>query len=187
MHLFNQAIVVSLATTNNGISIDKVNTNVSPSAYLGQTRPPEVHKLPFNFYSELPFTYPNKGMKNVGWVDFMLFSSQFSFPPVFLENCSDKISVNCPFIRYHLSLIVFVCSFILYSFLCFDRVQEIRQKKEKEKKNNTNDKSFLSLSNKSFCFTTRFRVVLSFYKCAVLSLFFVFHCVCRLYLNIRAA
>ncbi|XP_003699075.2 neither inactivation nor afterpotential protein C-like [Apis florea] len=67
VHLFNQAIVVSLATTNNGISIDKVNTNVSPSAYLGQTRPPEVHKLPFNFYSELPFTYPNKGMKNVGY------------------------------------------------------------------------------------------------------------------------
>lgn len=97
MHLFNQAIVVSLVTTNKGISIDKVNTNVSPSTYLGQTRPPEVHKLPFNFYSELPFTYPNKGIKNVGWVDFMLFSSQFSFP-LFLENCSDKVNVN-PFIR----------------------------------------------------------------------------------------
>ncbi|XP_043799289.1 neither inactivation nor afterpotential protein C isoform X4 [Apis laboriosa] len=67
VHLFNQAIIVSLVTTNKEISIDKVNTNISPSTYLGQMRLPEVHKLPFNFNSELPFTYSNKGMKNVGY------------------------------------------------------------------------------------------------------------------------
>lgn len=66
MHLFNQAIIVSLATTNKEISIDKVNTNISPSTYLGQMKLPEVHKLPFNFNSELAFTYSNKGIKNVG-------------------------------------------------------------------------------------------------------------------------
>ena len=50
VHLFNQAIVASLTTTNEQISIDRVDTNVSTSAYLGQLKPPQVHKLPFNFH-----------------------------------------------------------------------------------------------------------------------------------------
>ncbi|XP_017799206.1 PREDICTED: neither inactivation nor afterpotential protein C [Habropoda laboriosa] len=66
VHLFNQAIVSSLATTNDQISIDKVNPNVTVSAYLGQMKPPQVHKLPFNFYHELPFPSAKGGMRNLG-------------------------------------------------------------------------------------------------------------------------
>ncbi|XP_071862177.1 STKc_myosinIII_N_like and MYSc_Myo21 domain-containing protein ninaC isoform X2 [Bombus fervidus] len=66
VHLFNQAIVASLTTTNEQISIDRVDTNVSTSAYLGQLKPPQVHKLPFNFHQELPFPDMKRGMGGVG-------------------------------------------------------------------------------------------------------------------------
>ncbi|XP_012245016.1 neither inactivation nor afterpotential protein C isoform X1 [Bombus impatiens] len=66
VHLFNQAIVASLTTTNEQISIDRVDTNVSTSAYLGQLKPPQVHKLPFNFHQELPFPDTKSGMRGVG-------------------------------------------------------------------------------------------------------------------------
>nr|XP_034173064.1 neither inactivation nor afterpotential protein C isoform X2 [Osmia lignaria] len=62
VHLFNQAIVGSLTQTNNQISLDKVEPNVSASVYLGHMRPPEVHKLPFNFYNELPIPDSSMGM-----------------------------------------------------------------------------------------------------------------------------
>ncbi|XP_076279257.1 STKc_myosinIII_N_like and MYSc_Myo21 domain-containing protein ninaC isoform X3 [Lasioglossum baleicum] len=56
VHLFNQAIVATLGKTNERtVSLDRIDTNVSPQSYLGQMKPPQVHKLPFNFYSELPF------------------------------------------------------------------------------------------------------------------------------------
>ncbi|XP_076302995.1 LOW QUALITY PROTEIN: neither inactivation nor afterpotential protein C-like, partial [Lasioglossum baleicum] len=55
VHLFNQAMIASLTATNDQISIDKVDSNISSSAYLGQLKPPQVHKLPFNFYHEFPF------------------------------------------------------------------------------------------------------------------------------------
>ncbi|XP_043256772.1 neither inactivation nor afterpotential protein C isoform X3 [Colletes gigas] len=56
VHLFNQAIVASLDATSERASLDKVNQNVSKLDFLGYTRPPQVHKLPFNFYLELPFS-----------------------------------------------------------------------------------------------------------------------------------
>ncbi|OAD59027.1 Neither inactivation nor afterpotential protein C [Eufriesea mexicana] len=55
VHLFNQAMIASLTATNDQISIDKVDSNISSSAYLGQLKPPQVHKLPFNFYHDFPF------------------------------------------------------------------------------------------------------------------------------------
>ncbi|XP_076658174.1 STKc_myosinIII_N_like and MYSc_Myo21 domain-containing protein ninaC isoform X2 [Halictus rubicundus] len=56
VHLFNQAIVATLEATNERtVSLGRIDTNVSPQSYLGQMKPPQVHKLPFNFYSELPF------------------------------------------------------------------------------------------------------------------------------------
>ncbi|XP_054006011.1 neither inactivation nor afterpotential protein C isoform X2 [Hylaeus anthracinus] len=68
VHLFNHAIVASLDATSEQISIDKVNSNVSPLTFLGHTKPPEVHKLPFNFNCDLPFpnTKSSGGMKALG-------------------------------------------------------------------------------------------------------------------------
>ncbi|XP_076669129.1 STKc_myosinIII_N_like and MYSc_Myo21 domain-containing protein ninaC isoform X3 [Andrena cerasifolii] len=68
VHLFNQAIVASMDTTSGQVSLDKVDQNVSPLAFLGQTKPPQVHKLPFNFYNELPFLdmKSSRQMKGVG-------------------------------------------------------------------------------------------------------------------------
>lgn len=68
VHLFNQAIVASMDTTNGQVSLGKVDQNVSPLAFLGQMKPPQVHKLPFNFYNELPFLdmKSSRGMRGVG-------------------------------------------------------------------------------------------------------------------------
>ncbi|XP_017875428.1 neither inactivation nor afterpotential protein C isoform X2 [Ceratina calcarata] len=66
VHLFNQAIVTSLAATNDQVSLGEVNSNVTSSAYLGQMKPPQVHKLPFNFHNELPFPDMRRGMKGLG-------------------------------------------------------------------------------------------------------------------------
>ncbi|XP_076245850.1 STKc_myosinIII_N_like and MYSc_Myo21 domain-containing protein ninaC [Calliopsis andreniformis] len=70
VHLFNQAAVAALVGTNEQTFLDKIDTNVSKSAYLGPMKPPQVHKLPFNFYNELPFpdTRRSRGMKGVGSV-----------------------------------------------------------------------------------------------------------------------
>ncbi|XP_076635717.1 STKc_myosinIII_N_like and MYSc_Myo21 domain-containing protein ninaC isoform X3 [Colletes latitarsis] len=68
VHLFNQAIVASLDATSEQASLDKVNKNVSKLDFLGDARPPQVHKLPFNFYLELPFSNlkSTSGMKGLG-------------------------------------------------------------------------------------------------------------------------
>ncbi|XP_076750741.1 STKc_myosinIII_N_like and MYSc_Myo21 domain-containing protein ninaC isoform X1 [Xylocopa sonorina] len=66
VHLFNQAIVASLEATNEQISIDRVDPNIPATAYLGQTKPPQVHKLPFNFYNELPFLSTSTERRGVG-------------------------------------------------------------------------------------------------------------------------
>ncbi|XP_076230734.1 STKc_myosinIII_N_like and MYSc_Myo21 domain-containing protein ninaC isoform X2 [Nomia melanderi] len=69
VHLFNQAMIATLEATNeHGVSLDRIDPNVSPLSYLGQMKPPQVHKLPFNFYSELPYfdMKSTRGMKGLG-------------------------------------------------------------------------------------------------------------------------
>ncbi|KAG7201550.1 hypothetical protein KM043_004299 [Ampulex compressa] len=55
VHLFNQAIVGVLETTNERIPLERVETGANASAYLGQAKPPQVHKLPFDMHQELPY------------------------------------------------------------------------------------------------------------------------------------
>ncbi|XP_015432915.1 PREDICTED: neither inactivation nor afterpotential protein C [Dufourea novaeangliae] len=68
VHLFNQAIVATLDATNEHVSINQIDPNVSSLSYLGQLKPPQVHKLPFNFYNELPFLdmKSSRKLKGVG-------------------------------------------------------------------------------------------------------------------------
>ncbi|XP_012289083.1 neither inactivation nor afterpotential protein C [Orussus abietinus] len=55
VHLFNQAIVGTLQGTNERVPLERIDPGVKASSYLGQTRPPQVHKLPFDMHQELPF------------------------------------------------------------------------------------------------------------------------------------
>ncbi|XP_033328921.2 STKc_myosinIII_N_like and MYSc_Myo21 domain-containing protein ninaC isoform X1 [Megalopta genalis] len=56
VHLFNQATIATLEVMNDEmVPLDRIDTNISPQSYLGQMKPPQVHKLPFNFYNELPY------------------------------------------------------------------------------------------------------------------------------------
>ncbi|KAK2587108.1 hypothetical protein KPH14_002873 [Odynerus spinipes] len=72
VHLFNQAIAGTLESTNERVPLEKIDPGIKASAYLGQTKPPQVHKLPFDFYHELPYfdtTYmsdPTKKKRNTG-------------------------------------------------------------------------------------------------------------------------
>ncbi|XP_076177941.1 STKc_myosinIII_N_like and MYSc_Myo21 domain-containing protein ninaC [Ptiloglossa arizonensis] len=68
VHLFNQAIVVSLDAKSENVSMDKIDPNESPNSFLGPMKPPQVHKLPFNFDYELPFSKLKKPpeMKDIG-------------------------------------------------------------------------------------------------------------------------
>ncbi|XP_078049671.1 STKc_myosinIII_N_like and MYSc_Myo21 domain-containing protein ninaC isoform X2 [Augochlora pura] len=69
VHLFNQATIATLETLNDQtVSLDRIDTNVTPQSYLGQMKPPQVHKLPFNFYNELPYfdMKSTRGKKGLG-------------------------------------------------------------------------------------------------------------------------
>ncbi|XP_066595242.1 neither inactivation nor afterpotential protein C isoform X2 [Prorops nasuta] len=54
VHLYNQAIVGALESTNERIPLERIDPGVKRSAYLGQLPPPQVHKLPFSFQHDLP-------------------------------------------------------------------------------------------------------------------------------------
>ncbi|KAI4482907.1 hypothetical protein M0802_013616 [Mischocyttarus mexicanus] len=55
VHLFNQAIAGTLEVTNERIPLDKIDPGIKASAYIGQMKPPQVHKLPFDIYREMPY------------------------------------------------------------------------------------------------------------------------------------
>ncbi|XP_016842665.1 neither inactivation nor afterpotential protein C isoform X2 [Nasonia vitripennis] len=55
VHLYNQAVVGALQTSNERVPLERIEPHDNPDAFLGPSRPPDVHKLPFNIHSELPF------------------------------------------------------------------------------------------------------------------------------------
>ncbi|XP_043670504.1 neither inactivation nor afterpotential protein C isoform X3 [Vespula pensylvanica] len=63
VHLFNQATAGTLEATNERIPLDKIDPGIKASAYLGQMKPPQVHKLPFDIYHEMPY-FDTSYMKN---------------------------------------------------------------------------------------------------------------------------
>lgn len=66
MHLFNQSLAAKLQTTIERVPLEKIDPGMKKTAYLGQTIPPQVHKLPFDFRQELPYfdtTYMNDPSK----------------------------------------------------------------------------------------------------------------------------
>ncbi|XP_015178392.1 PREDICTED: neither inactivation nor afterpotential protein C isoform X1 [Polistes dominula] len=65
VHLYNQAIAVTLEATNERIPLDKIDPNIKASSYIGQTKPPQVNKLPFDIYREMPY-FDTSYMSNTG-------------------------------------------------------------------------------------------------------------------------
>ncbi|XP_046822294.1 neither inactivation nor afterpotential protein C isoform X5 [Vespa crabro] len=55
VHLFNQAIAGTLEATNERVPLDKIDPGIKASTYLGQMKPPQVHKLPFDIYHDMPY------------------------------------------------------------------------------------------------------------------------------------
>lgn len=48
-------MVGAVQASNERIALERVDPGTQPELFFGPSRPPEVHKLPFDMYSELPF------------------------------------------------------------------------------------------------------------------------------------
>ncbi|XP_058802662.1 neither inactivation nor afterpotential protein C [Phymastichus coffea] len=55
VHLYNQAVVGAVQASNERVPLERIDPHANPATFLGPVRPPEVHKLPFDVHSELPF------------------------------------------------------------------------------------------------------------------------------------
>ncbi|XP_011500567.1 PREDICTED: neither inactivation nor afterpotential protein C [Ceratosolen solmsi marchali] len=55
VHLYNQATVGALQMSNERVPLERIDPHENPDAFLGPAPLLTVHKLPFNFHTELPF------------------------------------------------------------------------------------------------------------------------------------
>ncbi|XP_015610405.1 neither inactivation nor afterpotential protein C isoform X2 [Cephus cinctus] len=55
VHLYNQATVGVLRMNIDRVPLERVEPGIKVSSYLGNRRPPQVHKLPFDIRQEMPF------------------------------------------------------------------------------------------------------------------------------------
>lgn len=55
VHLYNQSIVAALTKMNEHVSLEKINPNAKIDTYIGEVKPPQVYKLPFNMQQEFPY------------------------------------------------------------------------------------------------------------------------------------
>ncbi|XP_043288364.1 neither inactivation nor afterpotential protein C isoform X2 [Venturia canescens] len=55
VHLYSQALQANLQTTIERVPLERIDPGMKVSAYLGQSKPPQVNKLPFNIHQEFPY------------------------------------------------------------------------------------------------------------------------------------
>lgn len=55
VHLYSQALQANLQRTIERVPLERIDPGMKVSAYLGQSKPPQVHKLPFNIHQEFPY------------------------------------------------------------------------------------------------------------------------------------